>query len=109
MVTTTTKAPRDMGFNSESSAVVGKMAAAFKILSDPSRLNIVLTLQEHELCVQELADRTSLSQSLVSHHLHSLRLLNLVKHRREGKKIIYSLSDSHVSALLAVAHDHARE
>ncbi len=86
-----------------------KTADIFKILSDPTRLKIIQTLQEAELCVNDIALHTSFSQSTVSHHLKTLREANLVGLRRSGKRSFYRLADSHVSALLAVARDHARE
>ncbi len=89
--------------------VTFRMADIFKVLSDQSRLKIVIALQEGELCVSDLAKATNFSQSSVSHHLRFLRDLNLVRFRRDGKLTFYALEDNHVSALLAVAHDHARE
>ncbi len=89
--------------------VTVRMANIFKVLCDPSRLKIVIALQVGELCVNDLAKATEFSQSSVSHHLKSLRDLNLVRYRREGKLTFYALADNHVSALLAVARDHARE
>lgn len=86
-----------------------KTADMFKLLSDPTRLKIVLALQEVELCVGDAALLGGLSPSVVSHHLKTLRQANLVSYRRQGKKTFYRLADSHVSALLAVARDHARE
>ena len=93
----------------ESSSLIRNMADIFKVLSDPARLKIVLALQESELCVSHLAELTELSQSSVSHHLKTLRQTRLVDFRRQGKLIFYSLADDHVSALLAVARDHAKE
>ena len=93
----------------EPSEVIQAMADIFKVLSDPTRLKIVTALQEGELCVGEIAGLTGFSQSSVSHHLKTLRLYNLVRFRRKGKLTFYSLADTHVSALLAVARDHARE
>ncbi len=93
----------------EPSIVIQDMANIFKVLSDPSRLKIVTALQEGELCVIDIVGLTGFSQSSVSHHLKTLRLYNLVRFRRKGKLAFYSLSDTHVSALLAVARDHARE
>jgi len=93
----------------EPSEVIQAMADIFKVLSDPTRLKIVTALQEGELCVSDIATLTDFSQSSVSHHLKTLRLYNLVRFRRKGKLTFYSLADTHVSALLAVARDHARE
>jgi DNA-binding transcriptional ArsR family regulator len=86
-----------------------KTAEIFKILSDPTRLRIIQTLQEAELCVGDITMHTGFSQSSVSHHLKTLRQANLVGLRKLGKQCFYRLADSHVSALLAVARDHARE
>lgn len=93
----------------EPAEVIQAMADIFKVLSDPTRLKIVTALQEGELCVGDIAGLTGFSQSSVSHHLKTLRLYNLVRFRRKGKLTFYSLADTHVSALLAVARDHARE
>lgn len=85
------------------------MAETFKMLSDPTRLKIVSALDIDELCVCDIAALISLNQPLVSHHLQSLRRLNIVKYRRVGKMAFYSLADNHVRALLAIARDHSRE
>jgi len=90
-------------------AVVSRMAEIFKVLSDPARLRIVLTLQHGERCVGDISAITELSPSLVSHHLRNLRQLNLVGYERRGRQTFYQLADAHVIALLAVAHDHAIE
>jgi len=93
----------------EAEGLRAKMSNMFRVLCDPTRLKIILALELEELCVCDLAALTNLSQSAVSHHLQSLRQMNLVNYRREGKMVFYSLADSHVSALIAVARDHARE
>lgn len=86
-----------------------RMAETFKVLSDPTRLKIVSALDLEELCVCDIAALMSLGQPLVSHHLQSLRHMNIVKYRRVGKMAFYSLSDNHIRALLAIARDHSRE
>jgi ArsR family transcriptional regulator len=86
-----------------------RMADVFKALSDSTRLKIVSALELEELCVCDIAALAELNQSLVSHHLQTLRQLSIVKYRRNGKMVYYSLSDSHVKSLLAIARDHARE
>lgn len=100
---------RDIHTSLASQDTIYKMTDIFKVLSDPTRLKIVLALEGNELCVGDLAIVTGLSQSSVSHHLKTLRQLNLARFRRQGKMTFYSLADSHVSALVAVARDHARE
>jgi len=89
--------------------VAARMAEIFKVLSDPARLRIVLTLQRSERCVGDISTITELSPSLASHHLRNLRQLNLVDYERRGRQTFYQLADAHVIALLAVAHDHATE
>ena len=86
-----------------------RMAELFKALNDPTRLKILSALEIEELCVCDIAALTNMAQSLVSHHLQGLRQLNIVKYRRDGKMAIYSISDHHIGALLAVARDHVRE
>jgi len=86
-----------------------RMAETFRVLSDPTRLRIISALELEELCVCDIAALASLTQSLVSHHLQNLRQLDIVKYRRDGKMAFYTLSDSHVRAMLAIARDHVRE
>jgi ArsR family transcriptional regulator len=89
--------------------ITNKMAEIFKTLCDPTRLRIVQALEMDELCVCDIAVLMGLSQPSISHHLKTLRQTGMVKYRKVGKMALYSLKDSHVSALLAVARDHARE
>jgi DNA-binding transcriptional ArsR family regulator len=85
------------------------MAEIFRVLSDPTRLRIVSALELDELCVCDISSLASLTQSLVSHHLQILRQMNIVKYRRESRLAFYSLSDSHIRAMLAIARDHIRK
>jgi ArsR family transcriptional regulator len=78
----------------------------FKVLADKGRLTILYSLIEGELCVSEIAARTGLSPSLVSHQLRVLRHSHLVKYERRGKQSIYKLDDEHVSMLIEVAYEH---
>ena len=89
--------------------ISNKMAEIFKVLCDPTRLRIAQALEMDELCVCDIAALMGLTQPSVSHHLKTLRQTGMVKYRKVGKMALYSLKDSHVSALLAVARDHARE
>lgn len=93
----------------ESPVLLNVMAETFKVLSDPTRLKIVFALLNRELCVRDLAIATELTQPAVSYHLKTLRQLNLVDHRKQGKLTFYSLADAHVSELLAIAREHAGE
>jgi len=83
------------------------MSEIFKLLGDPSRLRIVSALRIKELCVGDLAEIMEISQSGVSHQLRLLKKNRIVKTRRDGKMIYYSLDDDHIGQLIDVAFDHA--
>ena len=85
------------------------LAAWFKLLSDPTRLKILLALAKAELCVCDLCALLNMSISAVSHQLNTLRSGRLVKYRREGKNIYYSLDDDHVAQTIALARSHLAE
>jgi ArsR family transcriptional regulator len=85
------------------------VAEIFKTLSDPTRLRILTVLGEREVCVHELCARLGMSQPAVSHQLRLLRVGHLVRTRRAGREIFYSLEDEHVMSLVAAAREHARE
>ncbi len=86
-----------------------KMAAIFKVLGDPTRLSIVSALRDGEMCVCDLAAFLKMTESAISHHLRRLRDLSLVKNRRDGQILYYSLDDDHVQTLVTMALDHVRE
>jgi DNA-binding transcriptional ArsR family regulator len=83
-----------------------RLAETFKALSDPSRVRIVSLLADAELCVCDLAAALGMSQSAVSHQLRTLRDLRLVRWRREGRQIFYTLDDEHVADLFRRGLDH---
>jgi len=82
------------------------MSEIFKLLGDPSRLRIVSALRISELCVGDLSEIMEISQSGVSHQLRLLKKNRIVKSRREGKLIFYSLDDKHIEQLLDICLDH---
>ena len=86
-----------------------RLSLIFRVLGDPTRLKIVMALKSVEMCVCDLAAFTGLSDSAVSHQLRRLKDLALVKSRRDGQIVYYSLDDSRVADLLSVGLDHARE
>ena len=86
-----------------------RLSLTYKVLGDPNRLKIVMALRNVEMCVCDLAAFTGLSESAVSHQLRRLKDLALVKSRRDGQIIYYALDDDHVSGLLEVGLEHARE
>jgi ArsR family transcriptional regulator len=81
----------------------------FKILGDSARTKIIWALDESEMCVCDLAVLLNMTKSAVSHQLRSLREANLVKNRREGKNIFYSLADDHVKQIFEKGLEHTRE
>ena len=86
-----------------------KLAEMFKLFSDNTRLKIICELLKEELCVQDLCERLNLNQSTVSHQLQLLRNSKLVKYRRDGKFIYYSLQDDHIETIISQAIDHISE
>jgi len=87
-------------------AQLNRLAALYKAMGDPNRLRMLLALRDGEMCVCDLAALTGISDSAVSHALRRLKDLALVKNRREGQVLYYSLDDHHVSELLASSLDH---
>ncbi len=85
------------------------MAELFKLFGDPTRLKILCSLLRHELCVCDLATLIGMNQSAVSHQLRLLKQGRLVKSRREGKTIFYSLADDHVETMVAQGMEHISE
>ena len=83
-----------------------RLAETFKALGDPTRVRIVSLLVEAELCVCDVAAALGMSQSAVSHQLRTLRDLRLVRWRREGRQIFYTLDDDHVADLFRRGLDH---
>lgn len=86
------------------------IAELFKGFADPTRVHILsLLLQHQELCVSEIAEAVELSQSAISHQLRILKQMQLIKFRREGKNILYSLADDHVKTILEMGLEHVLE
>lgn len=81
----------------------------FKVLGDSTRIKIMWALDENEMCVCDLAVLLNMTKSAISHQLHSLRQANLVKYRKEGKVVFYSLSDDHVKEIFEKGLEHIRE
>ena len=82
------------------------MADLFKIFSDSTRIRILDILIKGELCVQDIADSLQMTQSAISHQLRVLKQAHLVKSRRDGKTIYYSLADDHVMTIMAQGLEH---
>jgi len=85
------------------------LAELFKVFGDSSRIRILFVLFGTELCVCDLAETLSMTQSAVSHQLKILKQNKLVKFRREGKSIYYSLADEHVKSIIYQGLEHIEE
>ncbi|MBN2587107.1 MAG: helix-turn-helix transcriptional regulator [Candidatus Fermentibacteraceae bacterium] len=88
---------------------LGMLAELFHQMADPTRLGLLISLMDGEKCVCDLSEGSSVSVSAVSHQLRSLRTARLVRSRREGRHIFYSLDDDHVGSLVSVGLEHVRE
>ena len=89
--------------------VVNALAETFRILGDPTRMRIAFALSREELCVCDLANLLEVSQSAVSHSLRTLRQMRLVRFRKKGKIVYYSLDDDHISHLIQDGLRHVEE
>ena len=85
------------------------LAEFYKVFGDPTRIKILCTLFQSELCVCDLAEVTGMTQSAISHQLRVLKQMKLVKNRREGKIVYYSLSDAHIQSILNQGMEHIAE
>jgi DNA-binding transcriptional ArsR family regulator len=85
------------------------LAELFKALGDYTRVRILFALSIGELCVCALAEVLDMSQSAISHQLRLLRAAKLVRYRKEGKNVFYSLDDDHVRNLVSQGLDHIKE
>lgn len=81
----------------------------FKTLGDPSRMKILFQVGSSEACVSEVASKLNMSESSVSHHLHILRMNGLVRWRREGKTILYTMKDDRVRTIIIQGCKHIEE
>ena len=85
------------------------LAELFKIFGDSTRIKILYVLFESEMCVCDIAQLLGISQSAVSHHLRVLKQSKLVKFRKDGKSVIYSLTDDHVRTIIDQGLEHICE
>ena len=84
----------------------GKLAEFFKILGDTTRAKILFALDQNEMCVCDIANVLGMSTSSISHQLGTLRRMNIVKCRRQGKEVYYTLDDDHVKGLFELGMEH---
>lgn len=85
------------------------LAELFKVFGDSTRIKILYVLFESEMCVCDIAQLLNMSQSAISHQLRVLKQSQLVKYRREGKTVFYSLADNHVRTIINQGMEHVAE
>ena len=86
-----------------------ELAQLFKVLGDNTRIRILDALYRSELCVCDLTALLGMNQSAVSHQLRVLRDARIVKSKKQGKNVLYSLDDEHISELVRMGSEHVRE
>lgn len=85
------------------------LAEFFKVFADSTRMKIIYALMENELCVCDIANIVQTTQSAISHQLRLLKQSKLVKFRKEGKVVYYSLDDEHISQIVKKGREHIEE
>jgi DNA-binding transcriptional ArsR family regulator len=86
-----------------------KLGNLYSVFSDPMRIKIIFALFEREMCVCDISEILSASQSNISHHLAILKANDLVTYKKQGKQVIYSLKDEHIKAIFFMGLEHIRE
>ena len=86
-----------------------ELADFFKVFADSTRIRILYVLKCSEMCVCDIAQILNMSQSAISHQLRVLKQMKLVKNRRDGKTIFYSLADDHITTILSQGIEHIEE
>ena len=89
--------------------VLSDLADLFKIFGDSTRIKILYVLSESEMCVCDIAQLLNMNQSAISHQLRILKQNGLVKNRREGRAVFYSLADGHVKTIMCQGMEHILE
>lgn len=85
------------------------LAELFKMFGDSTRVKILYVLSQQETCVGDIAEELGMNQSAISHQLRILKQAKLVKNRREGKAMLYSLDDEHITTILKMGMEHISE
>lgn len=86
-----------------------ELSEFFKVFGDSTRIKILYVLSQSEMCVCDIATLLQMGQSAISHQLRVLKQMRLVKFRRDGKTVFYSLSDDHIQTILAQGMEHINE
>lgn len=95
--------------NMPSQETIEALADFYKVFGDVTRIKILYVLWQAELCVCDLAEVVGMTQSAISHQLRVLKQMKLVKNRREGKTVYYSLADDHIQTILNQGMEHISE
>ena len=103
------KAVQDLCECMPNEEILYDLAELFRVFGDSTRIKIMYALFESELCVGVISEDRNMTQSAVSHQLRVLKANKLVKFRRDGKQIIYSLDDDHVRSILSLGMEHVEE
>ncbi len=85
------------------------LAEFYKVFGDATRIKILYVLLESEVCVCDLAELLGMTQSAISHQLRILKQMKLVKNRRDGKTVYYSLADGHIQSIISQGMEHIQE
>ena len=99
----------DVKSHLQDEALLEGIADTFKVFGDKTRIKILYILHTSELCVCDIAQALDMNQSAISHQLKVLKQAKLIKSRRDGKQVYYSLDDSHVRTILSMGMEHALE
>lgn len=86
-----------------------ELADLFKVFGDSTRIKILYVLYENEMCVYDIANLLNMTQSAISHQLRVLKQNRLVKYRKDGKTVLYTLADEHVFTILSQGIEHVEE
>ena len=89
--------------------LLSELADFYKVFADVTRIRILCVLLESEMCVCDLAEVLYMTQSAISHQLRVLKQMKLVKNRREGKTVFYSLADGHIQSIISQGMEHITE
>lgn len=85
---------------------IDSLSAFFKMMGDPTRIKMMYLMSQGEVCVQDIACALGMTKSAISHQLSGLKDSKIVKSRRDGKNVFYSIDDDHVQAVLSIAMTH---
>ena len=88
---------------------ISDLSDFFKVMGDSTRLQLLIALQKDEFCVSDLSNLLNMTRSAISHQLKTLKIAKLVKSRKEGKTVYYSLDDDHIKEILKKSLEHIQE